>query len=157
MEKSKDKRLDEKERLEAEIERSLAVVRMKEVHRQIEEVEKSRKRSAILSIIERLNINLGVNKGILEVFTAIQNKFPEKLLSQKLPDGYNSVALNSIVKTYESIRFDLQRNFDAKNEEFDRLFPKQTFNSETMQNIIMSVMQMTLQMMDMKAYCLRLL
>lgn len=61
MEKSKDKRLEEKEKTEAEIERSMSVVREKQAHMQIEEVERIRKKPAILSIIERIDTNFGVS------------------------------------------------------------------------------------------------
>jgi hypothetical protein len=47
---SEDKHLEEKEKLESEIARSLSVVKMKEVHKQIEDIEKLRKQASIKSI-----------------------------------------------------------------------------------------------------------
>jgi hypothetical protein len=52
--KSKDKRLEEIEKLEAELERSVAVAKVKSAHKQIEDTEKSRKHSVVLSICKRL-------------------------------------------------------------------------------------------------------
>jgi hypothetical protein len=61
-----DKRLKQKEVLEAEIERSMSVVREKQAHMQIEEVEKIRKKPAILSIIDRIDTNFGVSYSVFE-------------------------------------------------------------------------------------------
>ena len=47
----KDKGFPEQKKLEAEIARSLSVVKMKEAHKQIEDIERSRKKAAIQSII----------------------------------------------------------------------------------------------------------
>jgi ribosomal protein S20 len=53
--KSKDKRLEEKEKLEAELQRSLAAAKVKATHKQIENTEKSRKRATVLSICKRID------------------------------------------------------------------------------------------------------
>lgn len=162
---SKNKPLREKEnleaeikRLEAELKRSLSVARMKEAHKQIEEIEKSRKRTAILSIVERLNLNIQVYQGIMAALTSQEKKISEHLLQKKLPDDFSSsLQLNHIVKTYESIYFDLRRNIDVKQEDFDKLFPKVIKDFSTVRNIMVTINCIFAQMIDMRAYCLRLL
>lgn len=54
--KSKEKRLQEKEKVDAETQRSLAVARMKEAHKAIEDIEKIRKRSAVRSVCQRMGV-----------------------------------------------------------------------------------------------------
>ena len=51
--KSEKNRLKEKEKLDAETQRSLAVVEIKKAHKLIEETEKMRKRSVLQSICMR--------------------------------------------------------------------------------------------------------
>lgn len=66
MEKSTDKRIEQAEKLEAEIKRSLNVVEMKKAHIQIEEVEKNRKKSSILSIMDRIDLCVGVMDSVYD-------------------------------------------------------------------------------------------
>lgn len=157
MEKSKDKRLEEKEKIEAEIERSMSVVREKQAHMQIEEVEKTRKKPAILSIIDRINANSVLSSSVFESLTELRGKSPE-LFGVRVLDGLTSMSgLGFIVKSFESIRFDFQRNIEIKNEDFEKLFPKLTLSFDTGNDILTSLTCMTFQMLDMKAYCKRLL
>ncbi len=69
MEKSSEKRLEQTEKLEAEIKRSLNVVEMKKAHCQIEDVEKNRKKPAILSIIERIDATAELLSNIYKILT----------------------------------------------------------------------------------------
>jgi len=156
---SEDKPLGEKEKLEAEISRSLSVAKMKEAHKQIEEIEKSRKRSVILSIIERLNISILIFGGMIRELDILGKKIPEYLLNKRLPEDRpkDIPEINYIVKTYDSIYFDFQKNIDIKQEDFDRLFPKVIMYFDTLTNITTTLVSILTQMMNMKAYCLRLL
>ena len=79
MNKDAGKRLKEKEKLDAEVARSLSVVKVKEAHKQIEEVEKLRKKSAITSIIERLNFNIGFCKTIASTLSEIKKENPKAI------------------------------------------------------------------------------
>ena len=64
----KDKRFTEKEKLEAEIARSLSVVKMKEAHKQIEDIERSRKKAAFQSIIARIDLSSQMNESFRKGF-----------------------------------------------------------------------------------------
>lgn len=151
------KRQEERKKLEAEIERSISVVRMKQAHMQIEEVEKTRKQPAILSIVQRINNNLGVSYTVYKNLANLHEKFP-KLFQQRLPDDFvDKCGLAVIIKTFESIRFDLQRNIDIKSEDFDKLFPKSTLSFETGDDFLTSLNSINVQMLDMTNYCKRLL
>jgi len=157
MSKTKDKRLEEKEKLDAEIARSLSVVNMKKTHMQIEEIEKTRKKSSITSIIERIDL---IDKNIRAWKHATQEmKKSQKNInvdSSKL--GRNAtIVLDMILKTFESIRIDLQRNCDCKGDDFEKLFPKPTLNFETYGSTSMSLTCLGLLLDDMKAYCKRLI
>ena len=151
------KKQEEKKKLEAEIERSISVVRMKQAHMQIEEAEKTRKKPAILSIIERINTNLAVSSTVYKSLANLQEKSP-KSFQQRLPDDFVSkCGLAVIVKTFESIRFDLQRNIDIKKEDFDKLFSRLTLSFETGNDFLTSLNLINVQMVDMTKYCKRLL
>ena len=153
---SEDK-LGEKAKLEAEISRSLSVVKMKEVHKQIEEVEKSRRRSVILSIVERLNVNIALFGGAISEFTKNWSRLPNNILNAELFKDKPSADLDYLAKKYESIYFDLQKNIDVKEEDFSKLFPKVSMNFTSINNMILTLSCVAAQMLDMKAYCLRLL
>jgi hypothetical protein len=157
MEKSKDNRLEQKEKLEAEIERSMSVVRMKQAHMQIEETEKIRKKPIIQSIIDRIDLNFDVSRSVYDSLADLYGRSPD-IFKVRLPDDFvNKSGLVVIVKTFESIRFDLQTNIDLKNEDFDRLFPKLTLNFQTGSDYLTSLNCLNVQMLDMKHYCKRLL
>lgn len=157
MEKSTDKRLEQAEKLEAEIKRSLDVVEMKKAHCQIEEVDKNRKKPSILSIIERIDLNCDINRFIYKELDALQ-KHSSHFDSKQLPENVlDETGLDIEVKTFESIRFDLQRTLDVKNEDFDKLFPKLNLKFHHLQNILTSLNSMNRQMTDMKTYCKRLI
>lgn len=156
-EKSKEKRLEEKEKLEAEIARSLSVVKVKEIHKQIEDVEKLRKRGAVLSIIERLSLNIGLSKTIIAALTQVKKEFPNQKFNMKLTeDDSTKKYLNKIMEAYTSIRFDLQRNIDIKEEELNRIFPIVEPVFSTYDSIVPNLNCLNMQMSDIKAYCIRL-
>ena len=152
---SKDKRFEEKGKLDAEIARSLSVIKMKEAHKKIEEVEKLRKRAAILSIIDRLSLNIEISKNIVEAMQEVKEEY--KKLDFEMPVGsYLKEYLNHVMVTYESIRFDFQTSIDVKKEDFDRLFPKIEANFSTYNSILPNLICLNGQMLDMTKYCMRL-
>jgi len=156
---SEDKHLEEKEKLEAEISRSLSVVKVKEAHKQIEDIEKSRKQASIKSICERITFCLGISTALVHELVEIgKDKQYEKSFGLKLADSdYTERFLDSIKAMYESILFDLQKTIDIKKEDFDRLFPKIEFNFSTYRSIAPKMNCLSMQLIDMRNYCLRLL
>jgi hypothetical protein len=155
---SEDKHLEEKEKLEAEISRSLSVVKIKEVHKQIEEIEKLRKQATIKSICERISFFVEMNKALTGVFIEIRKEDPNIRFDWEIKDS-DSIKkfLDRVIIMYESIYFDLQKAIDIKKEDFDRLFPKMEINFTTYQSITPSLACLNIQLIDMKNYCLRLL
>ena len=148
----------EKEKLDAEIARILSVLKMKEAHKQIEDVEKLRKKSAILSINQRLDFCLRITKEMVDLLSGMKKDYPEVLFDSKIsPEFVTESLLGTVLQTYESIRFDLQRNIYLKNEDFERLFPQSKINFESWNKVIDSLGCVMMQMNDMKMYCLRLL
>ena len=85
-EKTTKDRLKETEKLEAEIKRSLSVVGVKEAHKKIEDIEKLRKKSAILSIIERIDTFLSNNESVLNGIAKLIKKYPPEFHSPKFPN-----------------------------------------------------------------------
>ena len=156
---SEDKHLEEKEKLEAEIGRSLSVVKIKEVHKQIEDIEKLRKQASIKSICERITFCLEISKALaVELVEIGKDKHYEKSFGLKLIDSDSTKRfLDSIKAMYESILFDLQKTIDVKKEDFDRLFPKIEFNFSTYESIAPNMNCLDIQLIDMRNYCLRLL
>jgi ABC-type oligopeptide transport system substrate-binding subunit len=127
MTEEKDKEI---KKLEVELKRSLSVVGVKEAHKKIEDVEKSRKRSAILSIIDRIGVCLQVNEGYSKGINNAKQRYSQELLNRKIPDLASS-ELNFVITMFDSKRYDFQNNADIKNEDFDKLFPrpKMSFDS----------------------------
>jgi len=155
---SKDKHLEEKEKLDAEISRSLSVVKMKEAHKQIEDIEKLRKQASIRSICRRILFCLEMSKTLVQTLIEIRKKTPNQKLDWKLTDSDSTKKyVDNIMAIYESICFDLQRTIDVKKEDFDRLFPKTGFDFSTYESIIPNLTCLNMQLVDMENYCLRLL
>ena len=156
--KDKNKRIEEKEKIDAEIERSLSVVKMKEAHKKIEDVEKARKKANISSIIERISFNVNLCTAITDSISDVKGRNPLMNLNRKFSDDSALNQYNkNIVATYESIRFDLQRNFDLNKEDFEKLFPKIKTDFSTYSLTLANLQCLMCQMEDMKTYCKRLL
>jgi hypothetical protein len=149
-----DKNL-EKEKLEREIQRSLSVVKMKEAHKQIEDIEKLRKQLSIKSIYERISSCLQTSSEVNRTMMNVE-KQDSKMLQLSISEEVKKI-LNTIIATYESICFDLQRTLDIKKEDFDKLFPKMEFNFSTFSLVISNLLALCIRLEDMKKYCLRLL
>jgi hypothetical protein len=160
-EKDKDKLLAEKEKLEAEIARSLSVVKMKETHKQIEDIERSRKKAAIQSIITRIDLSTKLNEsyriGFQQALAENKNAHPQFDFNRQITNSRLSRLLETVAATYESIYFDIQRNIDVGKDDFSKLFPKLQNDFSTLDILNSTLMFINCQLFDMKAYCLRLL
>ena len=158
MSEDRGKRLEEKERLDAEVARSLSVVKVKEAHKQIGDIEKLRKKQSIKSIIERLNYNLKSSKAIVSALIKMRNKTPQKKLDFELTSRSSTKKyVDLIVSTFESIIFDLEKTIGLNKQDFDRLFPKLELNFDTYNSVISNLNCLNHRMTDLKNYCLRLL
>jgi len=149
--KDKDKRLEEKEKLDAETKRSLAVVETKQAHKLIEDIEKQRKRSSVLSVCERL-LNLVELCGTL---SKSFRKLPEKARVTKAPILLN--ATKSVTETYDSIRYDFKKTLDINDEELEKLFPKIEINTQSIAQAGTDILRIAQQAVHMKMYCNRVL
>lgn len=149
--KSKEKRLEQKEKLNAETERSLAVARMKQAHKQIEDTERTRKRSAVISLcrrLERFKSSLfNFTKSLIKSDT-----FPK--IEVGTPFGEQ---VGSHVKMYESIRFDLQKILEIKNEDLEKLFPRIGVKFGKRLLVTACLLNIIDQVQDMRLYCERML
>jgi len=149
--KSKDKRLEEKEKLESEIERSLAVARMKQAHKTIEDVEKTRRRSAMISLCKRI-----------DYLIAMIRSFNLRMLGQSY---LNEITIGTptaeeaqhYISTYESIRYDLKKSLDIKDEDMEKLFPKIEVRFGDRFSVIGRLTNINDQLHDMRLYCERML
>jgi hypothetical protein len=150
--KNKDKRLKEIERLEAETFRSLQVVKMKQAHKLIEETEKARKRSSFLSISSRLNLH---RKWMLNLARNWTQASDSPALGDLIGSRVIDDTLQSTMATYESIRCDLQKTLDMKDEDFERLFPKIDIMTEDFDLMMNRLLNMVDQMFHMQIYCER--
>ena len=157
----KDKGFPEQKKLEAEIARSLSVVKMKEAHKQIEDIERSRKKAAIQSIIARIDLSVQMNEAFRRGF---QQALAEVENTQVLIDSKPQIAngkllrlLETVNTTYESLYLDVQRNIDVSKEDFSKLFPKLQNDFSTLDVLSSTLMFINCQLNDMKAYCTRLL
>lgn len=150
--KSKDKRLKEKEKIEAETLRSLQVAKMKQAHKLIEETEKARKRSSFLSILSRLNLHRKVVLNSARRWTEVSDSsaFDELNRNRVIEDE-----LQHIMATYESIRYDLQKTLDIKDEDFERLFPRIDVTIDNFDRMMNRLLNMIDQMFHMQIYCER--
>jgi len=157
---SEDKHLEEKDKIETEIIRSLSVAKMKEAHKQIEDIEKLRKQASISSISGRVSFCIGMIKGLMDGIAKAKRGNPNQKFDLKIGvSDSTKKMLNTIMAMYESICFDLQRTIDIKKEDFDRLFPKIKIESSftTYSSIVPDLICLRMQLIDMNYYCLRLL
>jgi hypothetical protein len=148
--KSKGKRLEETEKLEAELERSLAVAKVKEAHKQIEETEKLRKRSVTHSICRRIVIlisNITSLVGVLGDAKFSVLPLPEELAS----------TIEEFEQTYASITYDFQKSLDMGEEAMTKMFPMKKVRKDNIGHANSDLMNMCYQLQQMAAYCERVL
>lgn len=149
--KSKEKRLEEKEKWDAEAARSVAVARVKEAHKLIEDTEKSRKRSTIFSIGERLTRHSKLMISYVVSWLDLKSKNVDFELTSA-----NGVYIKDLVKTYESIRYDFQKAMEMKDEELEKLFPKLETEFGEFMITITRLISIIDQMIDMHIYFSRM-
>jgi len=149
--KSKEERLKEKEKLDAETQRSIAVAEMKKAHKLIEDTEKMRKRPILQSVCLRIDDHIKTLAGSGKVFGE-----PPFADNKILADNAKQI-IKSNYEIYESIRFDFQKSMEIRDEEMDRLFPKiemETTDGWSVSNLFYRISQ---QLRHMRIYCMRLL
>lgn len=158
MEKSIDKRIEDTAKLQAEIARSLSVVEMKKVHCQIEEVEKNRKKPAILSIIERIDFTRRLCASVEKHVSALRKK-DKVFFNSPFPEYYDvkKSPMEVVIESFESLRLDLKRNIDIREEDFEKLFPNIIQDFKTPNDILYCLNSMQVKLTDMKNYCKRLI
>lgn len=149
--KNKEKRFEQKERVDAETQRSLSVAEMKKAHMLIEETEKSRKRPILLSICSRIEYHIKLLVSSMEML-GMPSFALNKILSDNILDD-----LNDLAQGYESIRFDFQRSMEIKEEEMNKLFPNIRIDLTSGYNAASTLSRMTRQLVHMKLYCERML
>lgn len=151
--KSEEKRLEEAKKWQAETTRSLSVLKAKEAHKLIEEMEKSRKRSAILSVMQRLLENGQVinmeTKGLLDFFVG------EKGWTQREILPHHRISVENSMKSYESTRYDFQKTMELNDDDMERLFHKLDVDSNNVVIVIQELHSIVDQMLDMHVYCQR--
>jgi hypothetical protein len=151
MSKDKDKRLEEKEKWDAETERSLSVARFKKAHMEIENTEKARKRPSILSICKRIDFTI---KDMLQA-ASLFNKNPS-MANQSLNQRV-LIHVQNYKESYDSIRADLQKSLEIKDEDMKKLFPEIEFDKTNYGCVAASLLNMITQLKHMRLYCERLL
>jgi hypothetical protein len=148
MSKDKDKRLEEKEKWDAETERSLSVARFKKAHMEIENTEKARKRPSILSVCRRIDFFI---KDIIQTMNLFNNP---SILNQSLNQTV-LIYVNDYKETYDSIRVDLQKSLEIRDEDMKELFPEIEIDATSYGHVAASLTNMMIQLRHAKLYCER--
>lgn len=148
---NKDKRLEEIEKQRIELERSLAVAKVKEAHKQIEDAEKSRKRSAVLSICKRIENFSGMALAVLRNLIDICKQIPNP------PIDIATANIQDFERMYVSIIYDFQKTLDIGDEAMGKMFPRLEFRKETLSHAIDDLESVCFQLRQMEVYCERLL
>jgi hypothetical protein len=149
--KPKEKRIEQKEKWDAETERSLAVYKFKEAHKMIEEMEKQRKRSALSSICRRIDV---ASDDFLQEAKFLDEE--ENYLKQLTEDSIQIFLANE-EQVYKSIRFDFQKTLEIKGEDMQKLFPEIEVRKGISLYAGMSFLGIITQFTHMKAYWERML
>ncbi|MGD0496078.1 MAG: hypothetical protein ABSB28_08555 [Candidatus Bathyarchaeia archaeon] len=149
--KSKDKRLEEKEKQQAELERSLMVAKVKEAHKQIEDTEKLRKRSAVMSICKRINTFIG------EILSTADPIIRRPEVAEDLVTEEMLKTIESFEQTYTSIIYDFQKSLDLTDEAMKKMFPMAQLRKKTTRSMIGDLINLVSQMNQIRDYCERFL
>jgi hypothetical protein len=148
--KSKEDRIEEKEKQEAELERSLAVAKVKASHKQIEEIERLRKRPIARSICSRI-------RSFLLIIQPTMNALSEPDFRNLPLTGDGASATDNIEETYNSIRHDFQKNLDIGEEGMAKMFPVIKFRRDSLRHVSNDLAAIATQLSQMYSYCERLL
>ena len=138
------------EKLKAETERSLEVVKEKLAHGLIESVTKQRKLSSIFSLLARIETYRKRTLGLLETL---------------IPSGKEDLSLSSVeiklvratMREYESIREDFKEVMEMSDERLEKLFPKVATYFENRFQAGTILINMRWQIEQMLAYSLRMI
>ncbi len=157
MSKDKNQRLKEKEKLDSELARSLSVVEVKKAHKQIEDIEKLRKSSAIKSIIERISKLQELVTSLTESLFGIHKDSPEMSFNLKVSEGdlIHSIG-DQIRSTYLSIRFDIEKNIGVNKQDFDKMLPTIALKFRTYSSSERTLLCLRHHLEDIKSFCQRL-
>lgn len=126
-ENTKEDKLRETEKLTAEAERSEAVVRVKAMHKQIEDIEKSRKSPAIQSLAKRIEYHITDILSLLKPITSNAEKY--STTRPLIPIESNSA--RNLIETYDPIREDFKDIMEMNEEKVNLLFPKRITRFDT--------------------------
>jgi hypothetical protein len=114
------------------------------------------KRSAIQSISQRINKHCLYIKKIADALVEAQYNNLKSSLNKPF-DSAKSRMLKTVivnmVKTYESIRNDVEKIVDVKGVDFEKMFPKLDVNFETYCTIAISMLNLIYQLQYMRIYC----
>jgi hypothetical protein len=113
-------------------------------------------RSAIQSISQRINKHCLEIKKIADAIAEAQYNNPKASLNQPFDSAKSSMlktVIVNMVKTYESIRNDVEKIVDVKGVDFEIMFPKLDVNFETYYTIVISMLNLIYQLQCMRIYC----
>jgi len=88
-------------------------------------------------------ISQRINKHCLDI----------KKIADALVEAMLKTVIMNLVKTYESIRNDVEKISYSKNADFNNMFPKLDVNFETYYTIAISLLNLIYQLQYMKIYC----
>jgi hypothetical protein len=149
-EKNKDKRLEEKEKLDAEAQRSYAVAEMKKAHKLIEETEKSRKRPSIQSVCLRIDVVIKDFSVLVQMY----GKTP--FAGNDIVDSIKRI-IQGYAQVYESICYDFQKTMEIKDEDMAKLFPRIEIDMKNGYSVSGCLFNIVAQLKHMRIYCERML
>jgi|GEM_PF-1350920 site-specific recombinase XerC len=138
----------------AETNRANSVAQLKNAHKQIEEIEKERKRPAVQSVQERIKNHAQQLLILLDDsdIQKIKKSTSDSPSATKLYYDWITKNVKRAMDMYESIRYDYQKVLDIKNEDFERLFPKIIIEKESTDEINHKLMCMLEQELHMRLY-----
>jgi hypothetical protein len=113
-------------------------------------------RSAMKSVSQRINKHCLDIKKIADALVEAQCNNPNSSLNQPFDSAKSSMlktVIVNMVKTYESIRNDVEKIVDVKGVDFENMFPKLDVNFETYYTIAISLLNLIYQLQCMKIYC----
>ena len=149
---------NEQDKIEAEVKRSMSVIKMKKAHKEIEDIEKIRKQKAVASIIKRIEHVLRISQTLIGAITKKQKEFSGTGISFDIKPDVSTEKYADILKANaKAIYFDRQKTIKINQNDFDILFPKTSIDTSTYDTIQETFNILNLQLVDVIAYCTRLI
>jgi hypothetical protein len=124
---------------------------MKRAHKEIEDLEKQRKRACILSICTRLTEHA---KDVLNTGTSVIEALNANPKNDLKAYKYRLECLN---KMYASVCYDFKKNLEIKEEDYQKLFPNMEIKLEDNSDKVQNLIEMAKQLIHMRTYCDRML